>query len=153
MSTFIYHFLISCFLHPAIALHLILSHCITITIISDLNSAGCSSQGDQHGDHVELAHALHCFSAINTAWINFICNGILYYCVFLWMASEFWFGTVYSWRNIYFSKALHDVVDMFIYMLCDSRNYIISKELHSWHLSWFLCVYTCIRSQFQHYCK
>ena len=59
----------------------------------------------QHGGHVELAHALHCFSAINTAWINLICNGGVYYCVLLWMSSEFSFKTVYSWRIINFQSS------------------------------------------------
>ena len=45
--------------------------------------------GDQHGDHVELAHTLHCFSVINKAWITFIFTGLLFYCVYQRMALKF----------------------------------------------------------------
>ena len=60
----------------------------------------------EHGDHVELAHTLHCFSTINMAWIIMIFNGKVYYYVLLWMSSEFSFKTVKSWRFINFQSSV-----------------------------------------------
>ena len=72
-------------------------------LVSQLDISGLNFEL-QHGDHVELPHALHCFSAIITAWITFIFIGILYYGVYQRMSSEFCEKTVYQGdiSNIYF---------------------------------------------------